>query len=123
MNSEHLEPSTTYLVSVRSVYQNNLPSDSSEEVEFTTRECHLYSPFVSFYAVFCIFICRTSLKKFQRLKIKVKRWTYCIREHMKSVKYTDTLFKSLGLLKTLKSRERVPFLFCFFRKGHGKLES
>ncbi|XP_030299051.1 uncharacterized protein LOC115597355 [Sparus aurata] len=37
INSKHMEPSTTYLVSVRSVSWNNLPSDSSEEVEFTTR--------------------------------------------------------------------------------------
>ncbi|KAM8736462.1 uncharacterized protein AB9X84_021883 [Acanthopagrus schlegelii] len=37
INGVHLEPNTTYLVSVRSVYWNNVPSDSSEEVEFTTR--------------------------------------------------------------------------------------
>uniref|UniRef100_A0A671VGL6 Uncharacterized LOC115580074 n=1 Tax=Sparus aurata TaxID=8175 RepID=A0A671VGL6_SPAAU len=36
INGKHLKPSTTYLVSVRSVYWNNLPSDSSEETEFTT---------------------------------------------------------------------------------------
>ena len=47
INVKHLKPSTTYLVSVRSVYWNNLSSDSSQEVEFTTCECRLYSP-VSF---------------------------------------------------------------------------
>ncbi|KAM8762321.1 uncharacterized protein AB9X84_007143 isoform 1-T1 [Acanthopagrus schlegelii] len=36
INGKHLKPSTTYLVSVRSVYWNNLSSDSSQEVEFTT---------------------------------------------------------------------------------------
>ncbi|XP_036950212.1 uncharacterized protein LOC119017580 isoform X2 [Acanthopagrus latus] len=36
INVKHLKPSTTYLVSVRSVYWNNLSSDSSQEVEFTT---------------------------------------------------------------------------------------
>ncbi|XP_030269797.1 uncharacterized protein LOC115580076 [Sparus aurata] len=36
INGEHLKPSTTYLVSVRSVYWNNRSSDSSEEAEFTT---------------------------------------------------------------------------------------
>lgn len=41
---QHLEPSTTYVVSVRS-YTNwsGKYSDSSEEREFTTGECHLYS--------------------------------------------------------------------------------
>ena len=71
INGVHLEPSTTYLVSVRSVYWNNVTSDSSEEVEFTTRECRLYGHFVSFYAAFCIFLCRTSPEKVQRPKIKV----------------------------------------------------
>ncbi|KAM8762318.1 uncharacterized protein AB9X84_007141 isoform 2-T2 [Acanthopagrus schlegelii] len=36
INGKHLKPSTTYLISVRSVYWNNLSSDSSQEVEFTT---------------------------------------------------------------------------------------
>lgn len=59
-----LGANTSYSASVKR-YTNGSGrfSDSSEEVEFTMRLCHLYSPFVIVYALGCIFLCCSLLKK------------------------------------------------------------
>ena len=72
ISGQHLEPSTTYMVRVRSVSQvNSRYSDSSEEWEFKTCKCCLVT---SFFPVIIVYasshVMSRTLKKKKRIFIE-----------------------------------------------------